>query len=245
MSMRACELSKWKEPHYIEALPAAYAETGDFDKAVKYQTQAINIKSGSARFTKRNANVLRSTRHISLRAPNRWLRTETRQSHFAWRKRLPVETDLPKESSVQFMRSRFTIGIIAGFSWFTLVFEVTGAESPGPDFPISSPNSRTSSSSREERAAAYYNRAIVYGQKRNYRLAIRDLTTTIQLNPKFANAYHNRGACYGETGDFERSIADYSEAIRLDPSSASTFNDRALGYRYFEQFGKAIADYDG
>ena len=26
MSMRACELSKWKEPHYIEALPAAYAE---------------------------------------------------------------------------------------------------------------------------------------------------------------------------------------------------------------------------
>ena len=82
------------------------------------------------------------------------------------------------------MRSRFTIGIIAGFSSFTLVFEVTGAESPGPDFPISSPNSRTSSSSREEHAAAYYNRAIVYGQKRNYRLAIRDAHDGNPAEPK-------------------------------------------------------------
>lgn len=52
MSMRACELSKWKEPYWIEALAAAYAETGDFEKAVKYQTQAINIKSEYCRVLK-------------------------------------------------------------------------------------------------------------------------------------------------------------------------------------------------
>jgi len=45
MGIKACELSKWKEPHYIEAVAAAHAETGDFDEAVKYQTQAINMKS--------------------------------------------------------------------------------------------------------------------------------------------------------------------------------------------------------
>jgi tetratricopeptide (TPR) repeat protein len=45
MSMRACELLEWKEPAAIFTLAAAYAETGDFDKAVKYQTQAINMKS--------------------------------------------------------------------------------------------------------------------------------------------------------------------------------------------------------
>ena len=45
MSMRACELSKWKEPPYIEALAAAHAETGDFEQAVKYQTQAMKMKS--------------------------------------------------------------------------------------------------------------------------------------------------------------------------------------------------------
>jgi tetratricopeptide (TPR) repeat protein len=45
MSMRAYELSKWKEPGLIEELAAAYAETGDFDEAVKHQTQAIKMKS--------------------------------------------------------------------------------------------------------------------------------------------------------------------------------------------------------
>jgi tetratricopeptide (TPR) repeat protein len=45
ISKRACEISKWKEPFYIEALAAANAEVGDFDAAVKYQTQAIKMKS--------------------------------------------------------------------------------------------------------------------------------------------------------------------------------------------------------
>jgi tetratricopeptide (TPR) repeat protein len=45
MSMRACELSKWKEPYRIETLAAAHPETGDFEQAVKYQTQAMKMKS--------------------------------------------------------------------------------------------------------------------------------------------------------------------------------------------------------
>jgi Flp pilus assembly protein TadD len=45
MSIKACELSRWKEPAWIFALAAAYAETGDFAQAVKYQTQGINLKS--------------------------------------------------------------------------------------------------------------------------------------------------------------------------------------------------------
>jgi tetratricopeptide (TPR) repeat protein len=45
MSIKACELSKWKEPGPFFTLAAAYAEAGDFDKAVKYQVQAIQRKS--------------------------------------------------------------------------------------------------------------------------------------------------------------------------------------------------------
>ena len=71
MSMRACELSKWEDSPDIEALAAAYAETGDFDKAVKFQTQAINMKSGYGHvFSKKRVNASPFTETTSLGAAN-------------------------------------------------------------------------------------------------------------------------------------------------------------------------------
>ena len=41
LATRACELTEWKNASFVNTLAAAYAEAGDFDKAVEYQQKAM------------------------------------------------------------------------------------------------------------------------------------------------------------------------------------------------------------
>ena len=40
---KACELADWKSPDWLDTLAAAYAASGDFESAIKRQTQAIEL----------------------------------------------------------------------------------------------------------------------------------------------------------------------------------------------------------
>lgn len=49
----ACSIVAWKDEDMIDTLAAAYAETGDFDSAVRYAQQALAIKDISPKVSKR------------------------------------------------------------------------------------------------------------------------------------------------------------------------------------------------
>jgi tetratricopeptide (TPR) repeat protein len=43
MSLKACELTGWRNPSYIATLASGYAETGDYQSAVKWQQKALTF----------------------------------------------------------------------------------------------------------------------------------------------------------------------------------------------------------
>lgn len=77
---KACQMTNWAEPEFVGTLAAAYAETGDFDQAIKWQQKSVDL----------TPQTLLSTYN------ERYARLELYRSHKPWR---PTPPNTPIRSS--------------------------------------------------------------------------------------------------------------------------------------------------
>src|SRR5207302_589419 len=59
---RACELTEWTEPGFLDTLAAACAECGEFDDAVKWQEKAVPPAAATRRPSRTSAGPSPSAR---------------------------------------------------------------------------------------------------------------------------------------------------------------------------------------
>ena len=72
-------------------------------------------------------------------------------------------------------------------------------------------------------ADAYYNRGVTYCKLGNYRQAISDFDTAIEINPKHAEAYYYRSVAYAKLGNRTQAIEDLKTAAKFDNQAAKNF----------------------
>ena len=67
LALKGCDLSEWKDWRMIDTLAAAYAERGDFDQAIKYQNQVLQISKSSKDYAKIKQHLALYERHTPCR----------------------------------------------------------------------------------------------------------------------------------------------------------------------------------
>ncbi|OGR34355.1 MAG: hypothetical protein A2051_01160 [Desulfovibrionales bacterium GWA2_65_9] len=82
---------------------------------------------------------------------------------------------------------------------------------------ICSDQIKSQESNADIHATAYQHRGQAYAGKREYKLAIQDLTRAIALRPDFPEALNGRGMVYEAENELKRASEDYEQALRLMP----------------------------
>ena len=78
---------------------------------------------------------------------------------------------------------------------------------------------------------AYYNRGGAYYKQGKLDKAIENYTKAIELNPDNADAYHNRGEAYYKQGKLDKAIEDNTKAIELNPDDDLAYENRGEAHQ--------------
>jgi tetratricopeptide (TPR) repeat protein len=116
---------------------------------------------------------------------------------------------------------------------------------PDPDERITACNALIKEGGKPDYlSATYSNRAIGYGQKKQYKEAFADFSTAVSLNAANAEAYTGRAIAHHEAGDDQSALADYETALATKPDYPPALNGRGYTKALLNQLDEGFADCD-
>ncbi|XP_028638372.1 tetratricopeptide repeat protein 6 isoform X2 [Grammomys surdaster] len=99
-------------------------------------------------------------------------------------------------------------------------------------------------------AECLYNLGLCYMEEgnfqMNYKLAVTDLSTAVNMDKNSYTAFYNRALCYTKIGEHQMALKDYGIVLLLDAGeniALNTFINRGLIYTELEQYGFALEDF--
>ncbi|OBX11838.1 lipoprotein NlpI [Gallibacterium genomosp. 3] len=96
---------------------------------------------------------------------------------------------------------------------------------------------------REDRAAFYFERGVLYDSLGLWTLSRFDFSQAIQLKPKMADAYNYLGIYALIEGDYDAAIDYFNAVLTLDPHYSYAFFNRGLSFYYSNRYTEAEDDF--
>jgi Tfp pilus assembly protein PilF len=92
-------------------------------------------------------------------------------------------------------------------------------------------------------AFAYNFRGLAYVDKGQYRVAMADYNSAIDLDMKFVEAFNNRANLYVKMERYSQALQDYSEALRHDQKYYNAYYNRGILHIKINKLDAAISDF--
>jgi len=90
---------------------------------------------------------------------------------------------------------------------------------------------------------AFIMRGFIYLWGEEYKLAIADYSSTIDIVPNFIPAYLGRAVAYANSRNYDLAFADYDKVVEIDPNNPDVYVHRAIDFVDLEEYDLAFADY--
>lgn len=214
-ALKGCEISHWGTWYGADTLSAAYAEQGDFERAINFANYALTLPGMSPK--DRELVELRLARYQN--------RLALRDVGGAELGRTLFEEAIQAYSRQNYDRAISCLNAVLppnpGASVSAALFQF---------FDASHDRTNRPPWALEERATVtngFYYRGLSFKAKREWDKAIADFSTALRREPESTVALAERGITYRQTGQFERAFHDFDQIIRHKPNDALGYALRA------------------